>query len=474
MQPGHGKPEKSAGLFQSVGFPLFRVIFAFSFLLLLFSCGLENPRGSQGTQAQIPEVNFSPSGGKVYRDSEITLSFAENGTTGGTEIWYSANPVFYPFNYSTAGTKASSVPFTFTVGTLEKLSGEGGLSDGTDFTIYALAVDSEGNTSKRTQASFTVKGENENVNDVSVWGEYAENLSSAKINAENKVVFHTVEFGGSEIMNFGYEWNSSLKHAVWGGFYFDSELIKTGEGVIRSDNMDSSQIYPNGTYGFQPDPEIDSSAQPTNYDHLYDGYDRGHIIASADRLFDQTANNQTFYLTNISPQIYGFNQGFWGRVENKVRVLSRNALSSGYSRVYVTKGGDTKNLLKNFTGTEPDRHGVVPLADANGFSPKGIAVPSAYYIVMLAEKVSSASAESASADNDNVDSADNYIVLGFYIPHQEGMQKYPSDVVIQQHVYSIDWIEEKTGLDFFCALPDKVEDRIEARTKETCIANWNW
>lgn len=465
--PGPGKPEKS------VEFADFRVIFAFSFLPLLFSCGLENPRGSQGTQAQVLEVSFSPSGGKVYRDSEITLSCAENGT----EIWYSANPVFYPFNYSTAGTKASSVPFTFIVGELEKLSGEGGLSDGTDFTLYALAVDSEGNTSKRTQATFTVKGENENVNDVSVYGEYAANLSSAKINGANKAVFHTVEFGGSEIMNFGFEWNAKLKHAVWGGFYFDSELIKTGEGVIRSDNMSSEQIYPNGTYGFQPDPEIDSSAQPTNYDHLYDGYDRGHIIASADRLFDQTANNQTFYLTNISPQIYGFNQGFWGRVENKVRVLARNALSSGYSRVYVTKGGDTKNLLKNFTGTEQDRHGVVPKTDANGFHPKGIAVPSAYYIVMLAEKKSSVSATnvvSISSEFVSAENADNYIVLGFYIPHQEGMQEYPSDAVIQQHVYSIDWIEGKTGLDFFCALPDKVEDRIEARTKETCIANWNW
>lgn len=304
---------------------------------------------------------------------------------------------------------------------------------------------------------------NTNANDASL-GDYATLLSSAKINTANKYVAHTVSYNNQTVMNYNFEWNSNLKHAVWSGFYFDSELIKNGSGVKRSDRMPESQRYPNGEYGFQPDPDIPVSAGGTdNSYHTSDGYDRGHIIASADRFYDQEANNQTFYFTNMSPQIGDFNQGFWGKVEDKVRTLSESALSSGYSRVYITKGGDTKTLLTNFTGKTKANDGAYPTADANGFSSKGLAVPSAYYTVMLAEK-----------DEQDSSNAENYIVLGFYIPHQEGMTKNPSVSQMQQYVYTIDEIEEKTGVDFFCNLLDSVENEVEARTKEICIANWNW
>lgn len=286
---------------------------------------------------------------------------------------------------------------------------------------------------------------NTNANDASL-GDYATLLSSAKINTANKYVAHTVSYNNQTVMNYNFEWNSNLKHAVWSGFYFDKDLIKNGSGVKRNNPFKSDPIIP----------DVKDSH------HTSDGYDRGHIIASADRFFDQTANNQTFYYTNMSPQIPDFNQGFWMKVEDKIRDLSQNALNSGYSKVHITKGGDTKTLLKNWQGKNA-QNTIYPTADANGFSSKGLAVPSAYYTVMLAEK----------DEQDNAN-PENYIVLGFYIPHQEGMTNNPSVSQMQQYVYTIDEIEEKTGVDFFCNLLDSVENEVEARTKETCIDAWSW
>lgn len=423
-----------------------------SFLLLSCDYAFRSPSATE-----IEEVVFSPAGGEVEKGASVTLSCA----TSGVSVWYSTNAAFYPFNFSTAGTQSTQVPFSYTV---EE-----------SVTLYAIAVDSNGNKSKRTQAAFTVKVEvpaepekpeepdnptptpepepapspadaNVNANDASL-GEYALLLSSAKINTANRYVAHTTSFGGGTVLTYNFEWNSDLKHAVWSGFYFESDLIKNGSGVKRSNP-------------FKSDPII-SDVKDSH--HTSDGYDRGHIIASADRFYSQEANDQTFYYTNMSPQIGDFNQGFWAKVEDKVRDLSQSALSSGYSKVYITKGGDTKTLLTNFKGNSKANDNQYPTADANGFSSKGLAVPSAYYTVMLAEK----------DEQDNANS-ENYIVLGFYIPHVEGLTKTPSVSQMQEYVYTIDEIEEKTGVDFFCNLLDSVENEVESWSKETCIANWNW
>lgn len=430
-------------------------------LFLLLSCDYTFRTPSV---TEIQEVVFFPDGGEVEKGAKITLSCP----TSGVSIWYSTKPNFYPFNFSTAGTQIAQVPFKYTV---EE-----------SVTLYALAVDSNGNTSKRTQAAYTVKTEttdpgtddpdnpstdpdnpnpnptpsptptpsdptNANANDASL-GDYVTLLSSAKINTANKYVAHTVSYNGQTVMNYNFEWNSNLKHAVWSGFYFDKDLIKNGSGVKRNNPFKSDPIIP----------DVKDSH------HTSDGYARGHIIASADRFYDQTANNQTFYYTNMSPQIPDFNQGFWQKVEDKVRDLSQNALNSGYSKVHITKGGDTKTLLKNWRGTKAQNN-IYPTADANGFSSKGLAVPSAYYTVMLAEK----------DEQDNANPG-NYITLGFYIPHVEGLPNgnNATHSEMQKYVYTIDEIEEKTGVDFFCNLLDSVENEVEARTKETCIANWNW
>ena len=50
----------------------------------------------------------------------------------------------------------------------------------------------------------------------------------------------------------------------------------------------------------------------------------------------------------------------------------------------------------------------------------------------------------------------------------------PSNDTLKKFVYSIDEIEEKTGLDFFCNLIDSVEDELEAKSADECISAWAW
>ena len=37
---------------------------------------------------------------------------------------------------------------------------------------------------------------------------------------------------------------------------------------------------------------------------------------------------------------------------------------------------------------------------------------------------------------------------------------------------SIDELEKLTGIDFFCNLPDSIEDKVESATKAEMLSNW--
>lgn len=49
------------------------------------------------------------------------------------------------------------------------------------------------------------------------------------------------------------------------------------------------------------------------------GYDRGHLAPSADFAWDQDANNMTFLMSNMVPQLPGLNRDAWKKLEDQVR-----------------------------------------------------------------------------------------------------------------------------------------------------------
>ena len=175
---------------------------------------------------------------------------------------------------------------------------------------------------------------------------YVTDLCIPRLNEANQYVEHTVSYREQEILNYALEWVGDKRHAAWVAFSFDSE---------------TSQKNVNRTDEWLPDPFIPTSPQES--DHKSDGFDKGHLCASDDRSYNRTANEQTFYYTNISPQMTSFNGGYWVTFEKLVQTWAR---SGTYDKLYVTKGGTTDDLLTNFTGTQHAADGRKPQpTDAN-------------------------------------------------------------------------------------------------------------
>lgn len=75
---------------------------------------------------------------------------------------------------------------------------------------------------------------------------------------------------------------------------------------------------------FEPDFSLpDEFTQITTFDYVRSGYDRGHLIPSADRWSDPAANRETFSMTNIIPQEPELNQFPWEKLERQSRSWAR-------------------------------------------------------------------------------------------------------------------------------------------------------
>lgn len=260
------------------------------------------------------------------------------------------------------------------------------------------------------------------------------------LNAELYYVEHTVKVNNAEVLNYAYEWDNSKKHSAWVAFYFDA--------TTRGGNL-------TGSKNFVADPSLPSNMQVDNSYHTNDGFDRGHLVGSADRKYTTEANDQTYYFSNMSPMFNSFNGGYWATFENQVRNW---ATSNKFDKMYITKGGAINKLLKDFTGTKAGQDGKTPTTDANGFTTKGLACPQYYYMAILAVK------------------NDAYQAIGFWTEHRDdygyayGSSQAPVSVM-KDTAKSIDDLEELTGLDFFCNLPDGVENEVE---KSFSLDAWTW
>lgn len=256
------------------------------------------------------------------------------------------------------------------------------------------------------------------------------------LNDQNVYADHYVTMDGVQILNYALEWDNTKRHANWVAFTFDT--------TTSADNVKRTDLW-------AKDPKLPAEMQTGDSDHKNDGFDRGHLCASEDRVYLKEANDQTFYYSNISPQLNDFNGGFWGKLEARVQTWGRSTADGVYDKVYVTKGGTLNKLLKNFKGTTVD--GGTPTTDANGFTIHGLACPEYYYMAVLSQK------------------DDVFHAIAFLVPHKEGMTRNPSSDELKEYVVSVDKLEEETGIDFFCNLPDVLENEVEAACN---LNDWAW
>lgn len=72
---------------------------------------------------------------------------------------------------------------------------------------------------------------------------------------------------------------------------------------------------------FKSDPRLARGNQAVLADYRGSGYDRGHMAPAGDLKASQEAMDESFYLSNIAPQVgVGFNRGIWRKLEEQVRV----------------------------------------------------------------------------------------------------------------------------------------------------------
>lgn len=233
-------------------------------------------------------------------------------------------------------------------------------------------------------------------------------------NSDCVTLTHEIVIRTQTVRNYSMMYDKKEKIAYWVAYPHNPCYIgNTG----RTDN-------------WQPDPNVASAIQPYYFSGIT-GYDRGHQIPSADRTISTLANNQTFFFTNMTPQLGVLNQQMWANLEGQVRDWM-----TASDTLYVVTGA----ILKTVGGNETVNYAT----DDKGGK---VAVPNYYYKVLLRLK------------------GGKYDSIGFWVEHRG----YGSGLATSSITKSIDQIELLTGFNFFSSLPKAVQDVAEATTSP---GNW--
>ncbi|XP_062571712.1 endonuclease G, mitochondrial-like [Saccostrea cucullata] len=103
---------------------------------------------------------------------------------------------------------------------------------------------------------------------------------------------------------------------------------------IRKEHVEKNDSVTRQSSEFVEDPSIHPFFRATDSDYRGSGYDRGHMAAASNHRHSQKAMNDTFFFTNIAPQVgKGFNRDVWNDLEKYVRALARK-----HKNVYVCTG----------------------------------------------------------------------------------------------------------------------------------------
>lgn len=151
----------------------------------------------------------------------------------------------------------------------------------------------------------------------------------------------------------------------------------------------------------------------TNDDYKGSEWTRGHMCPAGDNKWDRIAMRESNLLTNICPQHSSLNSGLWNVIERDCRKWALK-----YGDIFIVCGP----LFYN------DKHQTVGINE--------IVVPEAFFKVILCL-------------------AGKPKAIGFVIKNNDGKKKK------DQYVNTIDEVERITGMDFFSALPDSIENEVE-------------
>ena len=177
------------------------------------------------------------------------------------------------------------------------------------------------------------------------------------------------------------------------------------------------------------DPNIRTEKQLYMKYSFSGNYDRGHMLPSASRLGSNADNRQTFYPTNMSPQLDDLNQQKWAGIEIQVRDWAY-----GCDTLYVVTGA----VFQTVGGNE-----TVSYTHCNSDSSKDVAIPNYYYKALL--------------QRHGTGDGSSFKAVAIWVPHKAAYGEATRDDMI-----TIDRLEELTGIDFFHNLDDATEQKVES------------
>jgi endonuclease G len=155
-----------------------------------------------------------------------------------------------------------------------------------------------------------------------------------------------------------------------------------------------------------------TAVRPEEYTHT--GYDRGHLVPARDMNLFPVAREESFFMSNISPQLPRFNRGIWKKLESEVWKIALR------EKDLLIVTGPIWNNEKNETLTNTD-----------------IPTPVAFFKVIF-------------------DLTPPEKMIAFIIPHNASSKQLESFVMSVKHA------EELTGLNFFPELPEERQKELES------------
>lgn len=208
--------------------------------------------------------------------------------------------------------------------------------------------------------------------------------------------------GGQVIRHTGFtlSYDADFKTPQWVGWVLTRSRAEGS--VPRADD-------------FRRDPKV-RGKQAVTKDYSGSGYDRGHIAPAGDMKWSEAAMNESFYLSNVCPQNKNLNRGDWKDLEELEREWARR-----YGVVVITAG-------PVYATKRPERIGA-----------NRVGVPTGFFKALLRGEGAKRKA------------------YAFYFDNAAGSRS------LTHYQMTVDALEAKTGIDFFPALADDEEARLEAR-----------
>ncbi|MEM6319531.1 MAG: DNA/RNA non-specific endonuclease [Bacteroidota bacterium] len=224
-----------------------------------------------------------------------------------------------------------------------------------------------------------------------------------KVHSDETVIHHQA---------FSLVYSEAHEQAKWVAHVISPKIVNgsvTRTNDFRIDPLVATETAVEEDYFIR----IEKDGQ-TEYDGF--GWDRGHLAPSADFRWSKIALSESYFYSNMSPQVPAFNRDSWAKVENLLRAY----VYAQEVPLYVVTGG---LLTEDLSVIER--------------SINKVSIPNYFWKVAV--------------------DLQNKKGIAFLLPNAKA--DYPTEYCVK----SIDEIEQLTGIDFYASLEDELEKSLESQ-----------